>query len=355
MRFVEDPAPSGELVSVVVPMFNVGRYIDATIQSVLAQSYANFELLLVDDASPDDTVERCRNYLSDPRVVLLRRPNRGCAAARNHGIRQARGSLLAMLDGDDLWAPRKLERQVQQLACSPEFGIVHSAALLVDDGGSPLLLAHVPPRGEPDLVTLFRNNPICTPSAAILRRATLDAVAFRNEHGDICFFDETLECADDLELWLRVVATTDWKIGYLAETLASYRVRTDSNTGDVEKYPSRWRHVLERVRRYAPELVDQHGAAATARIFRYLAQRKFLAQGDAATAARLARRAIAYDPAMLWQEPFRSTLTLIACHVACLVPTRGRAMLLRSLPRLMQRLRAIGLLPDSPMRFGDAP
>lgn len=353
---ISPPAPStGELVSVVVPMFNVGRYIDATILSVLSQTYARFELLLVDDGSTDHTVERCLAYEGDPRVVLLRQANRGCAAARNLGIRHARGSLLAMLDGDDVWAPLKLERQVAQLADETELGVVHCAALLIDDAGASLSLAHAPVERAPDLITLFRNNPICTPSAAVIRRPALDAVAFTNPRGEACYFDESLECADDLELWLRIVATTGWRIGYLGEVLAGYRVRTDSNTGEIDVYPRRWQHVLDQVRRYAPELVDRHGHAATARIYRYLAQRKFLACGDPFAAAQLARRAVATDPAMLREEPFRSLLTLAASHLACAVPASRRDWLLRHGHRWLGGLQTRGLLPRSPMQFGTPP
>lgn len=108
-----------DIVSVVVPCFNAGRFIGATIESVLAQTYSSFELIVVDDKSTDDSVAVVRNYASrDPRVSLLELDsNRGAPAApRNLGVRAARGDWIAFLDADDLWHPRKLELQMLALA-----------------------------------------------------------------------------------------------------------------------------------------------------------------------------------------------------------------------------------------------
>jgi len=335
-------------------MHGVGTYIDAAIRSVLQQTYSCFELLLVDDGSTDDTVERCRAYLGDPRVVLICQPNRGCAAARNHGIRRSRGELIALLDGDDAWVSNKLARQIAHLEHEPRIGILHCGALLVDEGGASLGVSHHPPTETTDLVSLFRNNPICTPSAVLIRREVLAEIQYETAGGELAYFDETLECADDLECWLRVMATTSsWTIAATPEVLAHYRVRSDSNTGDIDRYPQRWRQVLARIARYAPDLVAQHGDAATARIFRYLAQRKFLSHGEASCAARLARRAVRIDPTMLWNEPFRSLLTLAATHAALFVPRAQRPALRRIGERVLSQLAHLGAVPIEPMRFGD--
>lgn len=335
-------------------MYRVGPYIAATIRSVLAQTYPCFELLLVDDGSPDDTAERCRLFLSDTRVSLLRQPNRGCPAARNHGIRRARGTLLAMLDADDTWSPDKLEQQVRHIQGKPSAGIVYCGAALIDEGGRFLGLSHRPPAGPVDLLTMFRNNPICSPSAALIRRQVLADIQFQNRAGEAAFFDETVECADDFECWVRVLATTSWEIAAMPISLAQYRVRAESNTTAAETYPQHWRHVLSRIECYAPELVARHGKAATARILRYLAQRKFLALGSANVASRLARAAIITDPSMLVQEPFRTLLTVAATHAALLLPAPVRPAMIAGGRHLLNGLTKIGVLPSQRMRFDDA-
>lgn len=92
----------------IVPIYRVEKYIAETIRSVLDQTYENFELLLVDDGSPDRSVEICQQF-TDPRIRLIRQKNQGACAARNQGMRAATGDYYAFLDGDDLWLPEKLE------------------------------------------------------------------------------------------------------------------------------------------------------------------------------------------------------------------------------------------------------
>ena len=98
-----------ELVSVIMPSYNTGEYIAASIEFVLAQTYPNWELLIVDDCSTDSTVEVIRRY-QDPRIILLKnKTNSGAALSRNYGLREAKGRWIAFLDSDDTWEPEKLK------------------------------------------------------------------------------------------------------------------------------------------------------------------------------------------------------------------------------------------------------
>ena len=102
-----------ELVSVIMPSYNTGEYIAASIESVLAQTYPNWELLIVDDCSTDSTVEVIRRY-QDPRIILLKnKTNSGAALSRNYALREAKGRWIAFLDSDDTWEPEKLEKQLR--------------------------------------------------------------------------------------------------------------------------------------------------------------------------------------------------------------------------------------------------
>lgn len=105
------------MISIIVPVYNVEKYIEETIASVLAQTYPDWELLLVEDGSSDGTAERIERIAGeqkDPRLRLLRQPsNQGAARARNRGLQEARGRYIAYLDADDLWAPEKLERELR--------------------------------------------------------------------------------------------------------------------------------------------------------------------------------------------------------------------------------------------------
>ena len=105
-----------ELVSIIMPSYNTGRFLAKTLESVFGQTYENWELLLVDDASTDDTEEAVSPFLADPRVRFLKNETtRGAAESRNRALREAKGKYIAFLDSDDLWAPEKLEKQVRFL------------------------------------------------------------------------------------------------------------------------------------------------------------------------------------------------------------------------------------------------
>ncbi|NEO51027.1 MAG: glycosyltransferase family 2 protein, partial [Moorea sp. SIO4A3] len=101
-------------VSVIIPVYGVENYIAAAVQSVLEQTYTNFEVLIIDDESPDSSIKICQEF-SDQRLKIIHQTNRGLAGARNTGIRHAKGDYLAFLDGDDLWLPQKLERHIEHL------------------------------------------------------------------------------------------------------------------------------------------------------------------------------------------------------------------------------------------------
>ena len=106
----------GDLISIIVPVYNVENFIEETMESVLAQTYADWELLLVEDCSNDNTVTLIRQYMErtgDSRIRLLRQPaNMGAARARNRGLREAEGRYVSYLDADDLWVPQKLEKEL---------------------------------------------------------------------------------------------------------------------------------------------------------------------------------------------------------------------------------------------------
>ena len=113
-------------VSVIIPAYNAGRTIDAALQSVFAQTFRSFEIIVVDDGSTDDTADRVEAWGS--RVMLHRQKNAGPAAARNRAIASARGEFLAFLDADDVWLPTKLARQVSYFERYPETGLLHGDA-----------------------------------------------------------------------------------------------------------------------------------------------------------------------------------------------------------------------------------
>ena len=161
---------SGSLpvVSVVVPVFRSERFVADTIRSVLAQTLGDFELIVVDDGSPDRSIAICRTF-SDPRIRYEHQANRGLAAARNAGIRSARGRFVAFLDSDDLWAPGKLAHHVAHLESRPEVGVSYGYSMFIDENGERMGSYQVLGKELTGPVDCFVANPIGNGSNAVVR------------------------------------------------------------------------------------------------------------------------------------------------------------------------------------------
>lgn len=132
------------MVSIIVPVYNVSAFIDATIHSVLNQTYPDWELILVEDCSTDDTLSRMQEY-KDPRIRIIRQShNQGAAKARNAGLREAIGRYIAFLDADDIWNSEKLERQLQFLHARDAAFVCTSYEFADEAGTGTGKMAHVP-------------------------------------------------------------------------------------------------------------------------------------------------------------------------------------------------------------------
>jgi glycosyltransferase involved in cell wall biosynthesis len=184
------------LVSAVIPTFNRAWAIGRAVASVLAQDYQPLELIVVDDGSEDDTAHILEPLAAAGRLTLIRQPNGGVSAARNAGLRAARGDLLAFLDSDDEWRPGKIETQADFLERNPDQVLVQTQEIWFRQGRrvNPGL-RHRKPAGDIFIPSLA----LCliSPSAVMLRRGLLDEVGL---------FDESLLAAEDYDLWLRVLA-----------------------------------------------------------------------------------------------------------------------------------------------------
>lgn len=207
-------------ISVIIPAFNSALFVGRAIRSVLDQTFPDLELIVVDDGSTDETAQIVRSY-SDPRVIYIYQRNQGPNAARNNGIRRTRGELLAFLDSDDWWLPRKLEAQLDRLESIPEAGLVYCSAQKVDGCGRLLKLRSARIEGEV-LNPLLINNDIAGPSSVIVRRRVFDQVGL---------FDESLWRAEDWEMWLRIAA--EFPVVAVKDPLVCVTYRPDSHGKDI--------------------------------------------------------------------------------------------------------------------------
>src|ERR1700674_4389763 len=180
-------------VSVIIPIYNGAATIERALKSVFDQTFTDFEIVVIDDGSTDDTPSVLAKF--GDRIRMFRQPNRGLPGARNAGVAMSRGELLALIDHDDQWLPRKLELTVAALLDNPSAALVYSDMIVVNEAGeesrgSPIKsdTAHAPTMDE----MLTRIWPI-TPSTVVMRRDAFDRA------GGFC---ETLISAEDIHFWL---------------------------------------------------------------------------------------------------------------------------------------------------------
>ncbi len=226
-------------VSVVIPAYNYANFLGATMDSVLRQEYPQFELIVVDDGSTDDTHEvvESRRRL-DSRVRYVHQTNAGLSAARNTGIRSARHGFVAFLDADDQWLPGFLARTMQTFARLPEnFFVVAARNDNMDVKGELIKTKKLAPQEDVEITArdvLFRTR--FGSSSVVVKRAAFEQCGY---------FDTTLRSSEDRHMWLRIAARH--RIFLLAERLAVVRRHPTSMSRDAD----RMKDNMGRVLRYA--------------------------------------------------------------------------------------------------------
>lgn len=208
-------------VSVIIPAYNSAQFIAETIQSVLAQTYGNYEIIVVDDGSTDTTMNVLNEF--GDQIIVLTKPNGGPASARNLAIRNASGKYIAFLDADDLWIPEKLAEQVAFLEAHPEVGMTYAEAVMFEEvGGEKQVRGKIGFTGETSFCHLLLGDHIPN-STVLMRRNCVDSIGWLNERSDLI-------AVEDYEYWLRLAKA--FPIRALAKPLAYYRVHAHNLMGD---------------------------------------------------------------------------------------------------------------------------
>lgn len=189
-------------VTVIIPSYNYANFLTESVESVLGQTFSDFELIIVDDGSTDDTAEIVKKYLCDPRIHYIYQENRGLSAARNAGIMRARGYYIALLDADDAWLPWKLERQVNVMEeQGPEVALVYCFFEFVDEKSEVLEVVDRPILKDPSFNDLMHTNWVLgSGSSVLIRKSVFDRVGY---------FDEEMKSLEDLNMWLRILHEFD--------------------------------------------------------------------------------------------------------------------------------------------------
>ncbi len=212
-------------VSVVICAYNAAPYIGATLESVFAQTYRDYEIIVVNDGSTDDTEQVLAPYFN--RILYVRQDNAGPGAARNTALRCALGRYIALLDSDDQWLPHYLETMLTQMKAAPEIDVLYPNAILF---GTPQwdgkLFQDVCPSSAPVTLEKFLTRECNVFISAVFKRDILDVVGM---------FDESLCGSEDFDLWLRMLQQ-GYRFAFLTEPLARYRKRADSLSSSSTRY-----------------------------------------------------------------------------------------------------------------------
>jgi len=301
-------------VSVVIPVYNAAATVAGAIDSVLAQTFTDLEIIAVDNGSTDRSREVLAGY--SRHVKVLEEPKRGPSAARNTGVRASSGEYLGFLDADDWWRPTMLERTVQALDRDPDCALVFTDLALVDSTGREQMASLVGESHPPTVAEMLERLWPILPSGVLMRRRAFDLAGG---------FEETLTAFEDVYLWLR--ARERGNFLYLAEPLAVWRFALFPDPlkpggGQDEAGVIFERMVRERYGVSAHRQVLARRRAPRS-ILGYIGLRA-LAAGDRALARRAFARAIRFDPLRI-KNYLRFARTLLPDAMARALSGRSRA------------------------------
>lgn len=213
-------------VSVIIPTYRRPEFLRKAIASVLTQTFRDFEVIVVDDASNDDTSEVVRS-ITDTRIRYIpHETNKGGGATRNTGIRNAHGEYIAFLDDDDEWLPEKLELQIKVLANSPpEVGGVYSGYQKIERTTGELIGSHVPTKKGNLANVLLDYNWVGSTSSVLLRKECVEKVGL---------FDESLPSLQDYDLWIRI--SRDFHFAFVSKPLVIYYIHNNKISTNPEAF-----------------------------------------------------------------------------------------------------------------------
>jgi len=250
--------------SLIVPAFNAAKTLPQTLTALLAQTHRDFEIIVVDDGSTDDTLVVAERFADDPRLRILSQPNRGLAGARNSGIWVALGEVIRFCDAHDIWEPGKLAAQINHLARNPHIGVSFSGSSLIDDARRMTGHARRPRLRGITAAHTFKRNPIGNGSAPVIRRTVFDAIALRPAHESTrdWFFDETFRQSTDIDCWMRIALTTPWQFECVPGLLTRYRICAHDLSVATERQHAAWERMVTKLTPHAPALFARHTTTA---------------------------------------------------------------------------------------------
>ena len=296
------------LVSIIIPAYKVAPFIKETLNSVFAQTFADYEAIVINDGSPD--TEKLEGTLEPyrSRILYIRQDNRGAGAARNAGLRAARGRFIAFLDGDDVWLPNFLSEQVRLIQSDNGYDLVYADAVNFGDPAWAGLkgMKTNPSEGEVTFESLLAGQCCVITSAVLARRDLIMQVGL---------FDEDFPNSQDFDLWLRLARDAKARMTYQRKVLVCRRIYEGSLARDAVKSFNGELRVLEKVRQRADLTESEHAILeptialriATVEIIK---GKRFLMEGDFDDALK------SFDSAQKYFRSWKLRLVLFCLQIA---------------------------------------
>lgn len=288
------------LVTIITPTYNREGFIGQSINSVLSQTYPNFELLIIDDGSTDRTQEVVAPYLADGRVRFFSQENQGQSVARDRGLYEAKGGFVCFLDSDNAWFPDKLEKSLQVFEENPSVDIVYGDYMVIDAEGRELGVNRMKRYSGRITPMLIHDNFVSMNTTMTRRRC------FEEMGG----FESNDRLAEDYGLWLRF--STQYTFHYLPAVLGFYRVMEDQISTDKEsRFKANEQLILEFLKSYPGALSYSERRHGLSRF--YVRKGRYeLSSGRPGLASKELARALWLNP--LWSGPWRFAAKL-AVHL----------------------------------------
>ncbi len=285
------------MISIIMPTYNRLDYICASIDSVLNQTYANLELIVVDDGSTDATRSGLEKYEEDPRFRYYYQCNQGQSKARNKGINEARGEFIAFLDSDDIWVLDKLEKQIVEAEKYPDCDIFYGDCIIIDANGAEISRKNMKKHSGYITRHLLKDN-FVSMGTTLTRKHCFD------ELGGL---SEKVQVADDYELWLRL--SSKYKFYYSPQYYTKYRVMENQISSNKDRrFKSNEKVLFQFFKKY-PDIVNQAEKMRGLSFFYVRKARYEISRRNNKRAVFDIMKAIKLDPG--WSGPWRAFARMV--------------------------------------------
>ncbi|MBD0300672.1 MAG: glycosyltransferase [Tolypothrix sp. T3-bin4] len=305
------------LISVIIPVYNGEITIQETIESVLNQTFTDFELIVIDDGSQDSTLQIV-STIQDPRIKVFSQPNAGVSTSRNRGLSHATGEFISFIDADDLWTPDKLETQLKALQENPKAAVAYSWTDYIDESSQPLQGSGYMSVNGDVYAKLLLIDFIGSGSNPLIRRYALTEVGG---------FDQSMTPSEDRDLWLRLAARYHFVAVPSPQIL--YRQSANSASTNILRMEKSSLRVIEQSFTQAPESLQHLKQSSLANNYKGLifrALERSPGREGGLTAARLLWHSFRTDLSLLRARVIWKVLFKIAVMVL-LPPKQAQALL----------------------------